>query len=259
MKQKKQLQARRKQEQKSSPGFGWVKPLLAASIVAASAVGLTLMLDWLQDPRQWPVEQVHIEGQFRHLPPGLLQAEVEPLASAGFFVVNVSDIQQHLQQLAWVDQVSVRRVWPDRLELQVHEQQPIARWGEGSYMNVRAEVFTPDMVIELPELPWLIGPQGHQQQVLGMHKAMRALVRPLQLDVVRLQLDARRTWRIELSNSLTLEVGRIQPMERLARFVRVYPAILAAGNGRLISVDLRYSHGFAVHWDNAGKATRGAG
>jgi cell division protein FtsQ len=81
----------------------------------------------------------------------------------------------------------------------------------------------------------------------------------LQLNVARLLLDARRTWRVELSNGLVLEVGRNQPAERLARFVRVYPAILAAGNGRLMSVDLRYGHGFAVHWDNSGKTAKGAG
>lgn len=259
MKQKQRLQARSKQKQKFEPGFGWVKPLLAVLTVAGSAIGLTLMLDWMQDPQQWPVEQVRIEGKFRHLQSAQLQAEVEPLAAVGFFVMNVSEIQQRLQQLAWVEQVSVRRVWPDRLDIQVREQQAVAHWGEDSYMNVRAEVFTPETPVELSRLPWLSGPEGHQQRVLSMHRDMRALVQPLQLNVARLLLDARRTWHVELSNGLTLEVGRNQPVARLARFVRVYPAILAAGNGRLTSVDLRYSHGFAVHWDNVVTAAKGAG
>lgn len=257
MKQQKRLQAQRKQ--KLELRFGWVKPLLAILTVAASAVGLTLMAEWMQDPQQWPVEQVLIEGKFFHLQSEVLQAEVEPLGAAGFFVVSVDKIQRHLQQLAWVDQVSVRRVWPDRLVIQVREQQAIAHWGENSYMNVRADVFTPSTSIEQPGLPWLSGPQGHQQHVLNMHRDMSVLIKPLRLGVTRLQLDARRTWRAQLSNGLTLEVGRIKPVERLARFVQVYPAILAAGSGRLTSVDLRYSHGFAVHWDNAEISAKGAG
>ena len=257
MKQKR-LQARRKQ--KFELGVGWLKPVLAVLTVVGSAVGLTLMLDWMQDPQQWPVSQVRIEGDFRHLQPSLLRAEVEPLAAAGFFVMDVSVIQQRLQQLAWVDQVSVRRVWPDRLEILVLEQRAVAHWGDNSYMNARAEVFTPEVAIELSGLPWLKGPEGHQQRVLDMRQEMSALVRPLKLDVARLLLDARRTWHVELSNGLVLEVGRNLPAERLARFVHVYPAILAAAdNGRMTSVDLRYGHGFAVHWDNSGKTAKGAG
>jgi cell division protein FtsQ len=248
-----------KRKQKFELGTGWLKPVLAVLTVAGSAIGLTMMVDWMQDPRQWPVNQVRIEGTFRHLQPELLQTRVGPLAADGFFVMDVSGIQQSLQNMAWVDQVSVRRVWPDRLEIRVLEQQAVAHWGNDSYMNARADVFTPEAAIELPGLPWLNGPDGHQQRVLDMRREMSSLVRPLKLDVARLSLDARRTWSVELSNGLRLEVGRNKPAERLARFVRVYPAILAAGNGRLTLVDLRYGHGFAVHWDNSEKAAKGAG
>ena len=51
--------------------------------------------------------------------------------------MDVSGIQESLQKLAWVDQVSVRRVWPDRLEIQVLEQLAVAHWGDNSYMNAR--------------------------------------------------------------------------------------------------------------------------
>jgi cell division septal protein FtsQ len=34
----------------------------------------------------------------------------------------------------------------------------------------------------------------------------------------------------------------------VARFVKVYPAILASAEGRLTAVDLRYSNGFAARW-----------
>ena len=81
---------------------------------------------------------------------------------------------------------------------------------------------------------------------------------PLKLSVGSLQLDARRTWRVQLSNGLTLEVGRSHPVQRLERFVRVYPAILAAGEGRVLSVDLRYSNGFAVQWQAPDEANCGA-
>jgi len=137
----------------------------------------------------------------------------------------------------------------------------VARWGADGLVNARAEVFTPEQVVSLARLPHLQGPDGYQQRVLDMHGRMQALVRPLQLEVSRLELTARRAWRVQLSNGLTLEVGRRHPLSRVARFVRVYPAILAAGagEGRLTGVDLRYSNGFAAHWQATETATKQTG
>jgi cell division protein FtsQ len=244
---KKKLQARRKQAFR--PSFGWVRPALALLTVLGSALGLTLMLEWMKNPQQWPVKRVQIEGEFRYLQAEQLEAAVAPLAARGFFVVAVSEIQSRLQSLAWVDEVAVRRVWPDKLDISVREQRPVARWGADGYVNARAEVFTPEQKVVLEGLSQLDGPEGHQQRVLDMQASVQALLRPLQLEVSRLHLTARRAWRLQLSNGLTLEVGRSHPLQRVARFVRVYPAILASGTeGRLTGVDLRYSNGFAAHW-----------
>ncbi len=260
---KKKTQARRKQQQ-ARLRTDWLKPVLALLTVLASAGGLALLLEWMADPLAWPVRSVQVEGDFRHLQAGDIQDRVETLASDGFFAMNVAVIQQHLQQLPWVEQVSVRRVWPDKLSIRLREQQPVARWGASGFLNARARVFEPEQAVDIEQLPALEGPEGYQQRVLAMYGRMGRMLEPLRLGVDRLQLDARRTWRVQLSNGLQLEVGRSQPMQRLARFVRVYPAILAAGKKRMLSVDLRYSNGFAVQWQardkvncDAGEGTRG--
>jgi len=242
----KKQQARRKQ--KFQPGFGWVKPLPALFSVAGSVLSLALMLNWIQDPHQWPVNNVRIEGTFHYLQQAEVQQVVAPLAAAGFFVMDVADIQARLQSLAWVKQVSVRRVWPDQLSIRVREQQAVAHWGADGFINAQAEVFKPGPVIGLVGLPRLSGPQGYQQRVLTMYRKMQTRLQPLQLTVAALTLDARRAWQLQLSNGLSLAAGRNGALQRLARFIGVYPAILAAGKGRLTAVDLRYSNGFAAHW-----------
>ena len=253
----KKVQAKRRQITK--PSFDWLKPALALATLAGSAIGLTMMLDWMNDPYHWPVKSVHIEGKFRHLQPAQLQDEVAPLAGAGFFAMNVGEIQEQVQQLPWVDQVSVRRVWPDQLTIHVREQQPVAHWGERAFLNPRAQVFEPRQTIELEGLPRFEGPEGYEQRVLVMYQRMQEMLKELKLGVDSVRLDARRTWQVRLSNGLTVDVGRSHPVERIARFVRVYPAILAAGSGRVLSVDLRYSNGFAVRWQPINKEAKGAG
>ncbi|WP_455233816.1 cell division protein FtsQ/DivIB [Thiogranum longum] len=226
--------------------FGWVKPMLALTTLLGSAGGLVMLLSWMKDPHYWPVQAVHIEGKFRHLQREQLQGEISPLASAGFFAMNVGEIQAHIQQMAWVEQVSVRRVWPDQLKILLKEQQPVAYWGDAAYLNGQAQVFEPQQRVELTGLPYLEGPDGYEQRVLTMYQGMGEMLQSLKLRVKSLRLDARRAWRLQLSNGLTIEIGRNDPVDRVARFVRVYPAILASGNGRVVAVDLRYSNGFAV-------------
>ena len=254
---KKRAQAKRKQQR--MPVTAWLKPLLAVLTVTGSAAGLALLVQWSKDPQQWPVRSVQLQGEFRHLQRDSVQNVVAPLTRDGFFALNVARIQEQLGRLPWVDRVSVRRVWPDRLQIQLHEQRPVARWGERGFLNARGETFEPAHDTELPRLPGLQGPDGYQHRVLAMYQRMRELLQPLQLDVTSLQLDARRTWQMRLSNGLDIAVGRNDPVERIVRFVSVYPAILAAGNGQVVSVDLRYSNGFAVHWRREQQETKSTG
>jgi cell division protein FtsQ len=52
-----------------------------------------------------------------------------------------------------------------------------------------------------------------------------------------------------------MELGRLQLEQRLQRFVRSWPMVLAHAAERISVIDLRYSNGFAVRWqlDNSDK------
>jgi cell division protein FtsQ len=245
---KRKVQARRRQKPPRKPLSYWLRPIFVALVVSSSVAGLALMLEWMKDSQAWPVRTVKIEGDLRYLDRAALQEFLVPLSDEGFFGVQVAEIQSQLQTRPWIEWVSVRRVWPDRLQIHIREQQPVVRWGDSGYLNPRGEYFAPQPAVDIDRLPQLAGPDGHEQRVLSMFARMRKSLRPLQLEIVKLQLDARRAWHVQLNNGLRMELGRRNPLQRVARFVRAYPAILAAGSGRVVSVDLRYSNGVAVHW-----------
>ncbi|VAW80697.1 Cell division protein FtsQ [hydrothermal vent metagenome] len=244
---KRKVQAERRQKAPRKPLSYWLRPAFVVLVVTGSVTGLTLMLEWMKNPHDWPVENVRIEGDFRYLDRVALQSSLAPMLEQGFFGVQVAGIQVQLQSRPWVEEVSVRRVWPDRVQISIKEQQPVARWGVQGYLNPHGELFEPEPDVEIDGLPHLAGPDGHEQRVLTMYSRMRKALQPLQLQVAQLQLDARRAWHVQLSNGLKMELGRRDPLQRVARFVRAYPSIIAADNGTVMSVDLRYSNGVAVH------------
>ena len=71
---------------------------------------------------------------------------------------------------------------------------------------------------------------------------------PLGIAITRMELDERRAWHLQVGNGVLLELGRADTRERLQRFIRAYPTIFAARIEELKRVDLRYSNGFSVYW-----------
>ncbi len=256
---KRKVQARRRQKPTHKPLSHWLRPAFVVLVVSGSVAGLALMLEWMKDPSAWPVKTVQIEGELHYLDIDALQSFLEPMTKQGFFTVQVGEIQSQLQAQPWVEQVSVRRVWPDRVQVRIREQQAVVRWGDAGFLNPRGEYFSPHNSIDIAGLPQLAGPDGYEQRVLSMFAQMRKSLRPLQLAIVKLQLDARRAWHVQLDNGLKMELGRRDPLQRVARFVHAYPAIMAAGSGRVVSVDLRYSNGVAVRWQSMNKQAKRTG
>jgi cell division protein FtsQ len=136
------------------------------------------------------------------------------------------------------------------------EQEPVARWGKNALLNRYGEVFTPRKLPEGLALPQLSGPEGHERAVLEQYRHFAQTLAPLGLHVARIELNERRAWRIELDNAVQLELGRADTAVRLQRFVRSFPEVFAGHLEALKRVDLRYSNGFSVYWQQAETGSR---
>lgn len=203
---------------------------------------------WLSDPLNFPITVVEVKGEFRYLLKEDLQAAMAPFVSGGFFTVDVSAIRAAAEQLPWLYQASVKRVWPAMLRVEIVEQQPVAHWGERGYLNAAGESFEPERAASTAALPRLSGPPGQEQKVLAHYHQVVNTLTPLGLQVARVDLDERRAWQVYLDNGIELRLGRAEPWQRLQRFVRAYPGIFAGRIAELQGVDLRYSNGFSVLW-----------
>lgn len=221
--------------------------------VAILFVPILVAVGWglarLRDPNTMPIRTVQIEGEFRHLSAKTLEEAVTGYVSEGFFNVDVKAIRAAVEQLPWVYKASVRRVWPDSLRVRVVEQKPLARWSDSGLVNVYGEFFVPAAESYPQGLPVLSGPMELLKQVVDQYLAMAKAARSTGRNITYLAQDQRRAWFMKWDNGVELKLGRSDPYPRLLRFLRVYPDLLAANEADLRTVDLRYSNGFAVHWD----------
>ena len=203
----------------------------------------------LLDPATLPFRSVTIEGSFEHIDAAAIRATVAPYLSAGFFGVDVSDVQHALAARPWVSNATVRRVWPDEIRVRVYEQTPVARWGDEGLVNNADKLFFPVETGKIDALPRVYGPPHSEAIVMESYRAMNNVLKPFNMTITAVVLDERRAWHLTLNNNLKLALGRDSAMDRLQRFVRFYPAVLASKSQEIKEIDLRYTNGFVVRWN----------
>ena len=219
--------------------------------IALVAVALLLWggIGWLAREPLFAFREVVVTGQLVHLQPAQLELVVRRELSGTFFTMNLESARASLGKLAWVRNVSLRRQWPQRLEISVDEHVPFGRWNDNALVDTFGSVFTADYDGALPQFA---GPPERAAEVADRYREASAALAPLGLEVDAVRLSARGGWQITAkgpSKRLAIELGRDEPSARLERFVAVYErtiGALARAGTRIEHVDLRYRNGFAA-------------
>lgn len=222
---------------------GWVNRMLV--LAAVGVVGVAGMQAWIA-LREIPVERITVTGTLHRTQTQAVQEMVQPALVGGFLSADLDQVQEQLQALPWIYKVSVRRRWPNALEINVQEQLPIARWGEGGFLNHEGEVFHSEGIKGEQPLPRLEGPPGSARQLIVSYQQLGELLQPLSLELRELSLDGRGHLRAVLAGGMELVLGNSEFRDRLQRFAMVYRSELSERAGEVKRVDLRYESGLAV-------------
>lgn len=240
------------QAQSNNPSVGYHHWFLKVSVFLLIICVLIWAGQKISDPRTLPVSTVQVVGNYQHIDHAQLQQAILPYVAKGFLWADTASLQDRLQQLPWVNTVSVRRAWPDRLIVTLSEQQPAARIDANTLVSVQGEKFIVAKNTIPAGLPVFVSPiDGQQKIMLQTYQAMSAVLAPLSLQISALSLDARQSWALQLNNGIVLLIGKLNPLQRLQRFVQVYKQIVNGNNPAAIStIDLRYANGVSVHFKN---------
>jgi cell division protein FtsQ len=231
--------------------FVWLNRLLI--LLGVSAV-LGVSLKGYLYLHQIPVEHIIVSGKLEHTQSAALEDMVQPALVGGFLNADLERIQTQLQSLPWVYEASVRRRWPNALELHVVEQLPIARWGKNGFLNHEGVVFqSTGEQKEWQELPLLRGPQGSSVELTAIYQQVNKILTPYKLLVKELEIDDRGELEASLQDGIYLVMGREDYVNRLRRFAAVYSAELVNKRDQIVRVDLRYKNGLAVEYKEDGR------
>ena len=211
-------------------------------VILAALVGATI------SHANRPVTRISLDGVMGPGEVNALGALVRQHSSAGILLTDLDDLVADLEARSWVRQATVRRRWPDALEVSVRTRVPVARWGTDRYLSADGQVVTAVDPSAHERLPVLLGSAGDEPAMMERFRLIARLLRPLGLGVSRLEFDERQRWSLQLSNGVEVRFGAGDVNMRVRRFIDLYKNRLHERAAFIESIDVRYADGIAVAW-----------
>ena len=222
---------------------------LAIACVPIALIVLLLNLNLVApNPAEVAVKKVNILGELNYVDRDVVIERISGQLEGGFFTVDLRAIQKSLEAEPWIESVAIKRIWPSTLEIDVKEHQVVAHWGKQTFVTQKAELLKPDQAVKISGLPYLEGEEKNLQEIWQQYQHLAKELAHLDLHITHLRHGADGSWLLTTDKGFKVVFGAEKLDDRLTRFQLVYEKSLKARVMQVGRVDLRYSNGVAVEW-----------
>jgi len=206
---------------------------------------------------RWPIRWLEIDGPFERVSAEQVRVSLTPLVKGSFFTVEAGSMREKASAMPWVSGVTVQKSWPDTIQVAIHEFTPVAHWINGYLLDANGQQFSVPAANEIQGLPWIEGPQGQLDLVFENWKKFDDKLVLIGQHIERLTLDPRGSWSAHLSGGTEVRFGKGDIFKNLDMLVSTWAGLMQGQMLPPVSVDLRYTNGFAVLWPQNTNAIAG--
>ena len=150
---------------------------------------------------KFPIREIKVVGQYHHLDEDQVSMISDRFVKGNFFSLDLYNTKEAFTKLPWIRNVSLKRVWPDRLEVLVEEHQAIGRWGAIALVNENGEIFHG---ASDEDLPLFFGPEGTESHIALEYKKMQSILEKKQLKIAQVSLSSRYNLDIITKNNMKI-------------------------------------------------------
>lgn len=228
----------------------WVSAFFLICVIAAILHGFALFKAWATDERTLPITSLILTGTHDDISTDSInKILLKQESKLNFFALDINRIQLELEKLPWVYSVSIRKEWPDTIKIHLVEQSIVATWNNKALLNRFGDVIEvrPDSVEK--EFVSLRGGEGNEHLTLDLYNKLLQLIKVSKFKIAELSSNGRNATEIILKNGIVLKLGKEQKLDRIQRFLAVFPLIERGYDiGTISYVDLRYDTGVSIGW-----------
>ncbi|MFG1319495.1 cell division protein FtsQ/DivIB [Xanthobacter autotrophicus] len=175
---------------------------------AETAKGIVLdVADAAGNVAGFKVKEVNISGH-NHVAPAEILEAAGVKSSTSILFLNADEMRARLEALPWIASASVRKFYPDRIDIAVAERQAFALWQVNGELKVIARDGTPIAPYSddprYVQLPIVVG-EGAQKKVGEVVDALARV--PALRDQVRAAIRvAERRWTLKMRNGIDVRL-----------------------------------------------------
>jgi len=245
-----------------------VTAIIVAVLGVVALVAVALL--WVAKQPVFAVRAIKVEGDMAHNSVLTIRANAAPKLAGNFFTMDLGVARRAFEAVPWVRQAVVRRVWPNRLSVQLEEHRAVALWASAAggsdaadkLVNNFGEVFEANLGdVEDDALPTLHGPEGTSGAMLTLFNRLQPVFATMDAHIDTLALSGRGSWRVELDTGAEIELGRgtdDEVIERTQLFIATLPQVTGQFQRALQYADLRHHDGYAVRLKGISTVDAGA-
>lgn len=227
--------------------FAGLSKLKISIIIIIFLAAMSIFL-FLSHVVLFPITHVSVYGDLTESQQVEVEKLIRPYINSGFFGLQMSQIEDVLTGLPEVSTAEVKRVWPNQLNVLLSNQSITALWNGTQSINCFGEAIQLPKQVDPKTLPQLYGPDDQQLVVLDYYQQFSDALMPLSLSIDAIRLTDDDIWSVRLSNKTVVELGDRDVLNRMMRFVEIYPQLLAQHKMPPHQIDMRYKNGMAVDW-----------
>lgn len=222
--------------------------LLIGLIVCALFLAYRLIFIFFSDSSRFPINTIKITAVYKQIERKDLEKILINYNQQSFFSLSRKKLRQDLLAIPWAQEVTVEKIWPDTIKIQLIEKSPVAFWNK-NFITEDGHIYDTKCQQSDFFLANLSGPDNQQLKVLQIYQKLSKLLTKQGLEVSSLKLNDNNTWELSLSNGIRLYLGQQDLEKRLERFLQAYSLLFHNKKVDSCHVDLRFQHGMTVRWN----------
>ena len=244
------------------------KRIFLSLLVLGLVIGVTTQKKALLGLIDQPISKLIVEGKLNHLTNTDISQALKGVVGSGFFNADLTAIKNAVELLPWVETVTVTRIWPGQIKLDIKEQVAASYWNDDGFINAKGEIFKPTNISATMALPRLIGVSGNKTKLrvnmLSKFDLIDKEMKLFGLKVEKLELKPRGVWEMVLKHDafesgISVALGSIYEdikgsgqtlAEKLERIGKILTAKDKIDESKIEKIDARYPNGVAIKWKN---------
>ncbi len=228
--------------QLSLPGWMSVNTLGWAVL---PVVLLGLFVGGRQMMDQWLIERIEVKGNLVVWSPDDIKNQVSWVLGDGFYSADLNLVYDSILNMPLIHNVQVRKRWPDRIEINVSEDIPMAVWNGSQIIGINGDLMSIPEHFNVDKLAAIDGNNEYLDESIKSFRLVQQVMGGSNIKIQRLDISDTGSMSLHLSNEWDVFIGSAHLEKRALRLKKLLTGLPA---DEVSAVDLRYGKGAAIQW-----------